>query len=128
MTKLTDFKHIAMQFANRTDADTLFCEILGLKVSKEFNLSDELSYQIFGFKKTVDVVVYCSNICCFEIFISDEKISPGFSHVCIEVSDIDDFILKCESHGFEIIKVKKGDRTLVFMKDKINNLFEVKEK
>jgi hypothetical protein len=87
-----------------------------------------LSYKIFGKNQDVIIDVYGNEQACFEVFISKEQINKGYEHTCIEISDKEEFIKKCNMYGIELIFVKKGTKILLFIKDFSGNLFEIKEK
>ena len=69
----TEIQHIALNYSNKKEADTFFKEILGLKIIKSFDISKELSKQIFNIIEACEVVVYGNNSTLFEIFITKNK-------------------------------------------------------
>jgi len=66
-------QHIALQYDNIEKADIFFTKILGLKVEKEFCLSENLSDEIFGIKENVDAIIYGNEEVKFEIFFSKQE-------------------------------------------------------
>jgi catechol 2,3-dioxygenase-like lactoylglutathione lyase family enzyme len=128
MTKGTKTIHIALQYPDKEKAKIFFNSILGLSLHKTFSLSKSLSKEIFGIDEEVDVDVYRNEGACFEIFITNVQTKYNFEHTCIEIDNKDEFIKKCQRFGIEPIFVKKGDRTLLFIKDLSGYIYEIKEK
>jgi len=126
MSQKTVIQHIALQYANKEQADIFFKEILGLDLVKNFKLYKELSKPIFGKPGDVDVFVYSNEESVFEIFITNSKTEYIFNHVCIKVSDKEQFVKKCEKNNLKPFFVKKGDKKLLFVRDYADNLYEIK--
>ena len=119
-------KHIALQFDNKKHADIFFNKILGLKLVKSFNLTNNISEKIFGIKRDIEVIQYANENSCFEIFLTGNKKSNCFDHVCIEIENKNDFITKCKYYNIEPFYVEKADKLLLFIKDFNGNLYEIK--
>ena len=126
MCEKTMLQHIALQCNNSKKAEIFFTKILGLKVEKEFCLSEKLSDEIFGIKENVDVKIYGNKQVTFEIFITKKAQNTGFEHTCIEIQDQEKFIEHCKRYNINPMFVKKGEKTLFFVKDFAGNLFEIK--
>ena len=120
--------HVALQYSDRKKADIFFNKILGLSLDKSFSLSKDLSKDIFGVSEEVTVDVYKSDAACFEVFITDIQTDYSFEHTCIEIDNKVEFLKTCKSYGIDPIFVKKGDKTLLFIKDFSGYLFEIKER
>ena len=125
MEKETKIIHIALTYENREEADIFFNKILGLKLIKSSILSEKLTEEIFKIKKETVIDVYSNDSSYFEIFISKVKNKHIFDHICIKVDDKERFIKKCEENKIKPICIKKGEKTLLFVKDYAGNLFEV---
>jgi len=128
MKDKTKTLHTALQNSDKKQAEIFFTKILDLQLIKTFNISKDLSNEVFGIDQDVIVNVYGNQEACFEVFISKKQIEKGYEHTCIEINDKKDFIKKCKKYGIEPIFVKKGTKTLLFIKDFSGNLFEIKEK
>jgi hypothetical protein len=74
------------------------------------------------------VICYLEYCIHFEIFIADSSSNSTrqIEHLCLEVDDLNDFLNKCNILGVEVVKIPKGDKTLIFIKDFDGNLFEIK--
>lgn len=128
MIKDTKTVHVALQYSDRTQAEIFFSKILNLHLNKTFSLSKELSNEIFKINEEVTVDVYCNEESYFEIFITKIKNHNSFNHVCIEIDNKKDLIERCKKYNIEPLFVKKGKKTLFFIRDFSDNLFEIKEK
>ena len=128
MKEKTVFKHVALHYKDRKQAEDFFTKILGLPLLKTFSLTKELSDEIFGINEEVTIDVYANEDSYFEVFITQNQTKHGYEHVCIEVNNKDEFIERCKQQGIEPKFVKKGDKTLLFIKDHANNLYEIKHR
>ena len=128
MSEETKTLHVALQYKDRKQAEIFFTKVLELSLKKTFNLSEELSYQIFGKKEDVIVDVYANDYTYFEIFITKTKIKHCYEHTCIEINNKEKFIYRCKKYGIEPIFIKKETKTLLFIRDFAGNLYEIKEK
>jgi len=120
--------HVALQYSDKNKAEVFFKKILGLNLIKTFNLSEELSEEIFNLKEKVEAVVYGDENTVFEVFINSQNGDHGYEHVCIEINDKEKFVKRCKENNIEPLFIKKGDRVLLFIRDFMGNLFEIKEK
>ena len=126
MCKKITLKHVALQYSDINKADDFFLKILGLKLEKKFVLSNDLTNKIFGVNKKVEIAVYGNNQIKFEIFITSKINNYCFEHICIEIKDKEKLIQNCKKFGLEPLFVKKENKTLLFIKDFSNNLYEIK--
>lgn len=128
MKEKTILNHVALQYSERDQAEIFFIKILGLKLKKSFTISSELTYDVFGIKQEILVDVYENEHSCFEIFITDKLSDYSFEHTCIQIKNKEEFVKRCIENGIKPNFVKKGEKTLLFIKDFAGNLFEIKEK
>ena len=124
----TSLNHIAVQYQNKRDAENFFTDILGMNKTRSFTVFDDLSKDIFGIIKNVDVEVFDNGKLRFEIFYTDDNYKFSFSHICIEVESKKKFIKSCKKYNIKPYIVKKGEKELLFLKDFSNNLYEIKYK
>jgi len=120
--------HVALHYYDRKQAEIFFNKILKLPLKKTFTISKELSNSIFEINEEVIVDVYGNGEACFEVFITKIQTKYCYEHICIEINDKKEFIKRCNNYGIKPIFVKKGVKTLLFIKDYVGNLFEIKEK
>ena len=120
--------HMGMVFRAEAEADGFFCSLLGLEKTEPKTLPAEVSKGIFGVDQDLPMIYYNGLDLQFEVFI-DPHYQPSndrIVHACISVPDIDAFLAKCENADVEIIRVPKGDRVLVFIRDAAGHLYEIK--
>ncbi len=125
--KPIDMLHIALQYRDKCDAETFFCKILGLNKEKEFTLPASLADSVFSIDRDVDIIVYSNEDVRFEIFFTEENANVRYEHICIAVEDRQKLIDLCRKHGIEVIKIKREERDLLFIRDFNGYLYEIKE-
>jgi len=128
MKKETKTLHVGLQYSDRKQAEIFFTKILNLHLNKTFSLSKELSNEIFKINEKVTVDVYCNKKSYFEIFITKIKNKNSFNHICIEIDNKQVLTERCKKYNIEPLFVKKGEKTLLFIRDFSDNLFEIKER
>lgn len=128
MNGKTSMNHVALQFSDKEKADIFFNKILEMPKVKTFTVSEELSENIFGIKKLVEVEVYDNGEARFEVFIRGTSVIHGYEHTCIETNNKKEFIARCKKYGIKPLIVKKEGKDLLFVRDFSNNLYEIKEK
>jgi len=121
-------KHIAVECGDKEKAKIFFTEILGLPVKKEFVISNDLSKSIFGIDSACEIINFDDGNTCFEVFITRRPHSKNYDHVCIEVDDKEEFISRCKTNGIEPMIIPRGEKSLIFLKDFSDNLYEIKVK
>jgi catechol 2,3-dioxygenase-like lactoylglutathione lyase family enzyme len=121
--------HVALICRSEQSADDFYEAVLGLKKTKAFVLSSDLTHRIFGIEREYRVLVYGNDKFTAEIFVSERpaELGTGLEHICLEVKDREEFVERCKAKGVEVNRVPKGDAMLTFVKDYDGNLFEIKE-
>jgi catechol 2,3-dioxygenase-like lactoylglutathione lyase family enzyme len=120
-------EHIALTINNNDEIVDFYHNVLGMKTARAFTLNSELSDTIFKIIKDVHVYLLKKGNLFFEIFISPEKKSHGYDHVCISVTSREKMIQNAVKANYEVIQIERENSDLVFIKDKSNNIFEIKE-
>ena len=123
----TTIHHVAVMCTDRVKAEVFFTKILGVPLAKNFLLSAEMTYAIFGVTEKVEVDVFDDGCARFEVFYTKSKRKSLFEHICIEVKRKHEFIVRCKDHGLEPFEVQKDGKMLLFVRDFSSNLFEIKE-
>ena len=119
--------HAAVHCDTEEHAHMFFTEILGLKPVKSFSIDETLSKTIFSISKPVDIRVFGNDSMQIEVFIHPYRHRPSFNHLCLQVGDTAVFIERCKKYGLMPYHVQKGERQLLFVRDFIDNLYEIKE-
>jgi len=121
--------HAAVVCRSRENADRFYGGILGLQHMKTGTLDPTLAEKIFGTARECQFMLFGNEQFAVEIFIADiaPQASPLFEHLCLEVTNRDQFAETCETQGLEVNRIPRGDSQLIFIKDYDGNLFEIKE-
>ena len=121
-------KHVALTCGSEKNSDRLFKHLLGLDKSEPKTLSISLAKAIFNVDTELLMINYRGENVHFEIFITDQPVSPvqQIEHICLEVKNLKAFLNECRRLEVEVIQVPKGDRTLTFIRDDDGHLFEIK--
>jgi hypothetical protein len=127
MKKETKLIHVGLTYQNRKEAEIFFKNILGLNHTKSFTLSKKINCELFGENEETIIDVYSNDYSYFEIFISKNNNKQAFNHTCIKVNNKKEFIKRCRENNINPIFIKKGEKTLLFVRDYADNLFEIIE-
>ena len=123
-------KHVALTYSSEKNADRFFINLLGLQKSDPKALPISLAKAIFNVEAELRMINYQSETVHFEVFITGHSTnrSRQIEHICLEVEDLPGFLAKCHNLNIEVSQIPKGDRTLTFIRDRDDNLFEIKHK
>jgi len=120
--------HTALQCENKEKAEFFYQRILCLDLVKTFTLSEDLTDEIFDVKRTIEVLVFQNKETCLEVFIMPYNNKKSCVHIGLLVDDITSFIDVCHSNNITYYSVLKGEKTLWFIKDFSDNIFEIKQR
>ena len=124
----TVVSHVAVECSDQDSADRFFTGILGIPKVKSSQLSDELSQEIFKRNAGTRFETYDNGTTRFEVFITAGHRNPTYHHIGIGVDDTHEFITKCQTQGLQPFVVNKNGKSLLFVRDFSDNLFEIVEK
>ena len=123
-------EHLAVSSNSEEDSDNFFIKLLGLKKLRSFVVSSDLMEQFFKVKKEHKVIRYGNEEVSIEVFITDDKskVLDKFTHMCLVIEDRAKLIDTARQMNYEVIKVprKNSDVFYLFLKDKFDNLYEIK--
>ena len=122
------FNHVAITINDLSDIKNFYVNILGLEIKRKFALPKTISNQIFNIKKNTEVVVVGKKDFAMELFIADKTNYRNFQHICITVNDRKQVIKKTQKNNYPCTIIKRDTSDAVFIKDKSNNLFEIKQR
>lgn len=118
-------KHIGLQVIEK-DIEVFYKSLLKGKINGSFILEQDLAMAIFNIKKQVKVVhVICEDI-DFELFVNDSTSLPTFQHVCLQLQNAHEVYKKAAAKGYWTYSHKRSDQETYFIKDNMNNIFELK--
>ena len=101
---------------------------MGLDLIKSFELSKELTQKIFNLDIAVEVLVFQNSTVYLEVFNMPRDHERSCVHIDLMVEDIAEFINICDQHAIHHYSVQKGEKTLRFVKDYSENIFEIKQR
>lgn len=120
------FKHIGISINDPSDIDNFYIDILKFTIQKKFTLNAALSEQIFNISKRIEIVTVEKNNLIIELLNTFENLNNYF-HICISVDDRNELIKKAKEREYPCTIIKKNPFDMVFIRDRSNNLFEVKQ-
>ncbi|MFC2173438.1 VOC family protein [Acidobacteriota bacterium] len=127
VTKTTGL-HFATTFSSEDKARSLFGDLFGLTVIKEFSVDENLCGSLFEINQPVKIILFDAGPVAVEVFVSPETAgrSGWFDHLCVQVDDRSSFVERAEGMGLEIRRYVKNGKEIVFLKDWDGNLYEIK--
>jgi hypothetical protein len=118
-------KHIGLQVQER-DIELFYKELLNGKITDSFVLEQDLAMAIFNIKQSVKVVhIKCEDV-DFELFVNNNTNISTFQHVCLQLKNAEEVYKKAAAKGYWAYIHKRSDKETYFIKDKMNNIFELK--
>jgi len=121
-------RHVAITVNRESDINRFYEGILGFSEVRRFILPDDLSDQLFGISDATEVVLLNSGDIYLEVFLSERKIEPVYSHICISLQNRIDVMQKAELNGYSVTIVERTSKEdLVFLRDGTGNSFELVE-
>lgn len=120
-------EHIALTISDINEIKKFYIDILEMKELKNFVLKNGLAQKIFNINKDTSAFFMQKDDLFLEIFVSDEKLKQGFNHICISVNDRENLVQKSEAKNYKCVRIKREFSDLIFIKDKSDNVFEIKE-
>ena len=120
--------HIGITIKNVSEIKNFYQDILGMKIVKQFTINNELSNQIFGINKETELCLIQKDDLILELFINKNSVPNRYDHICISVSSRSDLIRQAKNNDYTCVIIPRENFDLVFVKDRLGNVFEVKEK
>lgn len=121
-------EHIALSISDPEEINNFYVDILGMIETKTFVLSRALAKSIFDIEEEVSVFLLEKNGLLLEIFLAPGQKKHHFNHICLTVNDRETLFNKAAQNAYECIRIEREAFDLIFIKDKIGNIFEIKEK
>jgi len=119
-------EHIGITISDNQEINAFYQNILAFELTKTFELNAVLSEKIFGMSKIVSVYVMQRNDITLEIFVHPEVSAQKYNHICLSTKDRESIYKKAIVHHYLCVRIKRDQWDMVFIKDKIGNLFEIK--
>ncbi len=119
-------EHIALTINDSEEIENFYCDILGMRRIRDFILPKDVSVTIFGVESDIEVSFLEKGSLTVELFVSKLINKNPIDHVCITVPDRELMIQKAQQKGYAYTRIKRPEFDLVFLKDKNDNLFELR--
>lgn len=119
--------HIALH-VNEKDVNSFYLNVLHGKIERTFELSKEVSSEIFAINKNVKVVQVSIEGIDFELFIDDDPQLPTFAHVCLHSEWAKKIMERANLNGYRTYLHKNNSMETCFIRDTNYNLFEIKKR
>ena len=122
-------EHIGLSIINYSEIKEFYQDLLGFEIKKHFVISAELSEKVFGIKKKTPVYHLLKKDLDLELFIFPKEKVHSYNHLCISVKNRNELVTKAKDKGYDCLVIKRetSNYDLVFICDKSNNIFEIKE-
>jgi len=121
------FQHLGLTVTNKSDVREFYQDILKMNIQREFTLNKALAGRIFNQEKDINIVVGTIGDLTVELFLADEKQPTSWQHVCLAVADRPALIENCRAKKYPVTVIEREPFDIVFIRDKSENLFEIKE-
>jgi len=118
--------HIGINITDETDIQRFYEEILGFQRERDFSIAASIARQFFAIHREVKIFLLKKGQFKLELFVHDEPVRCGFSHLCIEVDNRETIIQQCKAKGFPVLRMKRENGDLIFIQDTSGNRFELK--
>jgi catechol 2,3-dioxygenase-like lactoylglutathione lyase family enzyme len=121
--------HIGVFNKSREDALLFYRDFLGLALTRETTVSQELSEQLFAISRDITMLVFEKDGIKIEIFICPEcKLpSPDLNHIGLLLEDFPEMLQKVLKAGITLITGRTKEKTIYFIRDFSGNLIEIKQ-
>ncbi len=120
--------HVGIINKSEEQAVRFYKEFLGFEKTREFNVPQELSEQLFHVSREIRILVFEKQDIKIEVFIFPEykPPSPDFRQIGFMLDNLTEIIEKAPQVGVELITGKTKEKTVHFVKDFSGNLIEIK--
>jgi catechol 2,3-dioxygenase-like lactoylglutathione lyase family enzyme len=118
--------HIGLNISDVSEVKHFYQDVLGLQLERGFDISRPVSQKFFGINGATKVFIVRNAHLRLELFVYDSPLKMGYGHLCVEVADREQTVLKCEEKLYRILRMKREKGDLLFVKDKAGNIFELK--
>lgn len=127
---MTKLEHVAVSANSEQQSDRFFIDLFGLKKTRAFSITAELTRAFFGIERETRIIRYGNDHLDIEVIVTedDTRSKDLYTHACLVVDDRDAFENRARSMGLDVAHVpKKGSDTYyLFVKDFFGNIYEIK--
>jgi len=119
-------QHIGLSIGNIIEVHNFYEKVMGFEKVKQFNMCPSVADKIFGFDESPEVFMMKRDEMELELFLSNQKIKQGWSHLCLSLPDANTIYQAAGNTGYQTILHEGRHGFTYFIRDKQNNLFEIK--
>ncbi len=120
-------QHIALTVNESKEIKNFYEDVLLFKLKHTFSVNEKLSEKLFNVPKKTDVYVMRYHKAEIEIFITQQKETKVFSHVCIAYREAEILYDSAVKKGYKTFLKKGAMQDTYFIWDKSKNMFEIKK-
>lgn len=122
---INTLQHIGLQVSEK-DINSFYLDVFHGKIERTFDLSKEVSAEIFNVDKNVKVVNVSIEGVDFDLFINSDPQFPTFAHVCFQSNRAKKIMERAIQKGYRTYSRKNSSTETCFIRDTNYNLFEIK--
>ncbi len=119
--------HAGLNILQYSEVKDFYHSILGFEIVREFSIDNEVSQEFFQLDKATKAILVNRDNVTLELFLHNEKINRGYTHLCFAVNHRENIAEKCLLKGYPVIRKKREKGDLIFILDGAGNIFELKE-
>ena len=119
-------EHIALTVKIREEINDFYCKILEMNRVRDFVLKRDVAFDLFGRDEQIEVAFLEKDGISMEIFVTETQAGSRVEHLCIAVTDREQLTRSAREMGYGVIRIKRPEFDLLFLKDKSGNLFELR--
>lgn len=120
------FNHIAICVNDLKKAKLFYEKILGMENAYNFTIDNKLAKTLFNEEESINVSVYSKDNLKIEVFVTKEISPSKYSHICINVNNLEYILSQCKKYNVKIIIGHSRGKKIVFINDFSGNLYELK--
>lgn len=120
--------HIALNIFDESEVDHFYRSILKFWPNQTFEITSELSLEIFQHDGVTKVFTVRNADLALELYLTrEEEQGKAFQHICLGVHDREHVAEKAKAYEYPVIRIKKEPVDMLFIKDKAGNIFELRD-
>ena len=120
-------EHIAITVESLDEMINFYQNILGMEQIRDFVIDRSLAAKLFNVDENLPVYLMQRDDLVLEIFIHKQN-RESVKHLCIAVENRENLIRELQEKGYQTIIIEREQHDLVFIKDKSENIFEIKQR
>ncbi len=120
-------EHIAITVESLDEIVNFYQNILGMEQIRDFVIDKSLTAKLFNVDENLPVYLMQRDDLVLEIFILKQN-RESVKHLCIALENRENLIRELQEKGYQTIIIEREQHDLVFIKDKSENIFEIKQR